>query len=154
MSTNIAESLKAMLLDEREYPVKAIFNSIAYRFGEIFRKRYAEVMFLQEVRLGEIDMRSCKATLRLKYGNDCGSSIYNYSAYIFKRIIPPCILGTYLCSTSKVKMERGAEVSRNGLAIDQRQLGMELRLMDHFLWAIDERSHLDFHDLITPPTSL
>ncbi|PHU20840.1 hypothetical protein BC332_11991 [Capsicum chinense] len=32
-----------MLCDEREYPVAAIFNSIAHRFGEIFRKRYAEV---------------------------------------------------------------------------------------------------------------
>ena len=43
MTTNTAESLNSMLLDEREYPVKAIFNSIAHRFGEIFRKRYAEV---------------------------------------------------------------------------------------------------------------
>ncbi|PHU10792.1 hypothetical protein BC332_22652 [Capsicum chinense] len=32
-----------MLRDEREYPVTAIFNSIAHRFGEIFKKRYVEV---------------------------------------------------------------------------------------------------------------
>ncbi|PHT66346.1 hypothetical protein T459_30771 [Capsicum annuum] len=32
-----------MLRNEREYSVAAIFNLIAYRFGEIFRKRYAEV---------------------------------------------------------------------------------------------------------------
>ncbi|PHT37689.1 hypothetical protein CQW23_21262 [Capsicum baccatum] len=43
MTTNIAESLNSILLDEREYPVATIFNSIAHRFGEIFRKRYAEV---------------------------------------------------------------------------------------------------------------
>ncbi|PHT68166.1 hypothetical protein T459_27653 [Capsicum annuum] len=32
-----------MLRDKREYPMEAIFNSIAHTFGEIFRKRYAEV---------------------------------------------------------------------------------------------------------------
>ncbi|KAM3281391.1 hypothetical protein P3S67_028412 [Capsicum chacoense] len=32
-----------MLHEEREYPVATIFNLIAHRFGEIFRKRYAEV---------------------------------------------------------------------------------------------------------------
>ncbi|KAM3284083.1 hypothetical protein P3S67_022881 [Capsicum chacoense] len=32
-----------MLRDERKYPVAAIFNSIAHRFGEIFRKTYVEV---------------------------------------------------------------------------------------------------------------
>ncbi|PHU30814.1 hypothetical protein BC332_02907 [Capsicum chinense] len=30
-----------MLLGEREYPVKAIFNLISHRFGKIFRKWYA-----------------------------------------------------------------------------------------------------------------
>ncbi|PHT96657.1 hypothetical protein BC332_34417 [Capsicum chinense] len=43
MTSNIAESLNSILRDEREYPVASIFNSIAHRFGEIFRKRYAEV---------------------------------------------------------------------------------------------------------------
>ncbi|PHU09686.1 hypothetical protein BC332_21546 [Capsicum chinense] len=43
MTTNIVESLNSMLLDEREYPVANIFNSIAHRFGQIFRKRYAEM---------------------------------------------------------------------------------------------------------------
>ncbi|XP_047267118.1 uncharacterized protein LOC124897780 [Capsicum annuum] len=43
MNTNIAESLNAIFVDKIEYPVVAIFNSIAYRFGKIFRKRYVEV---------------------------------------------------------------------------------------------------------------
>ncbi|XP_047250007.1 uncharacterized protein LOC124885806 [Capsicum annuum] len=43
MTSNIAESLNSMFHDEREYPVAAIFNSIAHRFEEIFRKMYAEV---------------------------------------------------------------------------------------------------------------
>ncbi|XP_047259007.1 uncharacterized protein LOC124891252, partial [Capsicum annuum] len=43
MTSNIAESLNSILRDEREYPVASIFNSIAHRFGEIFKKRYAEV---------------------------------------------------------------------------------------------------------------
>ncbi|PHU01595.1 hypothetical protein BC332_31382 [Capsicum chinense] len=43
MTSITAESLKSMLRNEREYPVAAIFNSIAHIFGEIFRKRYAEV---------------------------------------------------------------------------------------------------------------
>ncbi|KAK6773580.1 hypothetical protein RDI58_028818 [Solanum bulbocastanum] len=37
MITNIVESLNVMLIDERVYPVESIFNSIAKRFGELFR---------------------------------------------------------------------------------------------------------------------
>ncbi|XP_015168084.1 uncharacterized protein [Solanum tuberosum] len=44
MTTNNAESLKAKLLDEREYPVASIFNSIAKRFGELFRERNAYIL--------------------------------------------------------------------------------------------------------------
>ncbi|XP_055800526.1 uncharacterized protein LOC129869991 [Solanum dulcamara] len=44
MTTNIAESLNAMLIDEREYPMAFIFNSIAKRFGEFFRERHAYVL--------------------------------------------------------------------------------------------------------------
>ncbi|XP_016549543.1 uncharacterized protein LOC107849494 [Capsicum annuum] len=44
MTTNIAESVNAMLIDEREYPVASIFNSIAKRFGEIFKERRAYVL--------------------------------------------------------------------------------------------------------------
>ncbi|KAM3360553.1 hypothetical protein P3S68_020265 [Capsicum galapagoense] len=43
MTTNIAESLNSILMDEREYPVSYIFNSIAKKFGEKFRERYAFV---------------------------------------------------------------------------------------------------------------
>ncbi|XP_016570919.1 uncharacterized protein LOC107868795 [Capsicum annuum] len=41
MTTNISESVNAILIDEREYPVVSIFNSIAKWFDEIFRKRRA-----------------------------------------------------------------------------------------------------------------
>ncbi|KAG5573032.1 hypothetical protein H5410_062798 [Solanum commersonii] len=41
MTTNIIESLNAMLIDEKEYPVVSIFNSIAKRFGELSRERHA-----------------------------------------------------------------------------------------------------------------
>ncbi|KAH0714794.1 hypothetical protein KY284_007699 [Solanum tuberosum] len=44
MTTNIAESLNAMLIDEMEYPVVSIFNSIAKRFGELFRERHAYIL--------------------------------------------------------------------------------------------------------------
>ncbi|XP_016540910.2 uncharacterized protein LOC107841532 [Capsicum annuum] len=44
MTTNIAESVNAMLIDERKYPVASIFNSIAKRFSEIFRERRAYVL--------------------------------------------------------------------------------------------------------------
>ncbi|XP_047264206.1 uncharacterized protein LOC124896641 [Capsicum annuum] len=43
MTTNIIELLNAILLNEKEYLVAAIFNSIAYRFDKICRKRYAEM---------------------------------------------------------------------------------------------------------------
>ncbi|XP_049373974.1 uncharacterized protein LOC125839022 [Solanum verrucosum] len=44
MTTNIAESLNAMLIDEREYPETFIFNSIVKRFGELFREMHAHVL--------------------------------------------------------------------------------------------------------------
>ncbi|PHT49738.1 hypothetical protein CQW23_09485 [Capsicum baccatum] len=43
MITNIVESLNSILMDEREYPVSYIFNSIAKKFGEKFRERHAFV---------------------------------------------------------------------------------------------------------------
>ncbi|XP_016574273.1 uncharacterized protein LOC107871946 [Capsicum annuum] len=44
MTTNIVKSVNAILIYEREYHVASIFNSIAKRFGEIFRERRAYVL--------------------------------------------------------------------------------------------------------------
>ncbi|KAG5586870.1 hypothetical protein H5410_047304 [Solanum commersonii] len=44
ISTNIAESLNVMLIDEREYLLASIFNSIAMRFGELFTERHAYIL--------------------------------------------------------------------------------------------------------------
>ncbi|XP_047270376.1 uncharacterized protein LOC124899518 [Capsicum annuum] len=139
MTSNIAESLNSILRDEREYPVAAIFNSIAHRFGEIFRKRYTEVdnskttfMPIAEMILREnmtegdklyvnninrstkkftvlgyghtakvnLSRRSCSyrkydlvklpcahamAALRLKNGDEYGTSISNYSSQIYSK---------------------------------------------------------------------
>ncbi|PHT55030.1 hypothetical protein CQW23_03516 [Capsicum baccatum] len=46
MTTNITELLNSILLDEIEYPVAVIFNLIAHRFGEIFRKRKYDLVKL------------------------------------------------------------------------------------------------------------
>ncbi|KAM3270673.1 hypothetical protein P3S67_028875 [Capsicum chacoense] len=43
MTTNITESLNSVLMDEWEYPVSYIFNSIAKKIGEKFRELYAYV---------------------------------------------------------------------------------------------------------------
>ncbi|XP_047253728.1 uncharacterized protein LOC107844500 [Capsicum annuum] len=43
MTTNITESLNSILMEEREYLVSYIFNSIAREFGEKFRERHAFV---------------------------------------------------------------------------------------------------------------
>ncbi|PHU03454.1 hypothetical protein BC332_28705 [Capsicum chinense] len=43
MNTNIAKSFNLVLLDEREYPVSHIFNSIDSKFGDNFRERHAFV---------------------------------------------------------------------------------------------------------------
>ncbi|KAF3624499.1 hypothetical protein FXO38_30234 [Capsicum annuum] len=43
ITTNIVESLNSVLMDEREYPVSYIFNSIARKFSEKFRERHAFV---------------------------------------------------------------------------------------------------------------
>ncbi|PHU23215.1 hypothetical protein BC332_08322 [Capsicum chinense] len=40
---HITESLNSVLMDEREYPISYIFNSIAKKFGENFKERYAYV---------------------------------------------------------------------------------------------------------------
>ncbi|KAF3655511.1 GDSL esterase/lipase [Capsicum annuum] len=139
MTSNIVESLNSMLRDERGYPVAAIFNSIAHKFGEIFRKRYAEVDNSKKtfVPVAEMIMRenmiegdklyvnninrstdeftvlgyshsikvnllrwscSCRkydlvkfpcahamAALYLKYGDEYGTSIYNYSLKIYSK---------------------------------------------------------------------
>ncbi|PHU11204.1 hypothetical protein BC332_18134 [Capsicum chinense] len=44
MTKNIVEPMNAMLIDEREYPVESIFNSIAKRFDEIFKESHAYVL--------------------------------------------------------------------------------------------------------------
>ncbi|PHT49713.1 hypothetical protein CQW23_09460 [Capsicum baccatum] len=43
MTTNIAESLNSILMDEREYPMLYILNSIAKKFAEKFRGRHTFV---------------------------------------------------------------------------------------------------------------
>ncbi|KAM3340188.1 hypothetical protein P3S68_030058 [Capsicum galapagoense] len=43
MTTNIAESLNSILMNEREYPVSYIFNSIVKKFGKNFREWHAFV---------------------------------------------------------------------------------------------------------------
>ncbi|KAM3304204.1 hypothetical protein P3S67_015236 [Capsicum chacoense] len=43
MTTNNAESVNAMLIAERDYPMASIFNSITKRFDEIFSERHAYV---------------------------------------------------------------------------------------------------------------
>ncbi|PHU00212.1 hypothetical protein BC332_29999 [Capsicum chinense] len=40
MTTNIDESLNSVLMDEREYPLSHIFNSIARKLSEKFRERH------------------------------------------------------------------------------------------------------------------
>ncbi|PHU07806.1 hypothetical protein BC332_24295 [Capsicum chinense] len=44
MTINIAESINAMLIAEREYPLASIFNLIVKRFGEIFRERHPYIL--------------------------------------------------------------------------------------------------------------
>ncbi|KAM3304017.1 hypothetical protein P3S67_015049 [Capsicum chacoense] len=44
MTKSIAESVNAMLIVERDYPVVSIFNSISKRFGEIFREMRAYIL--------------------------------------------------------------------------------------------------------------
>ncbi|XP_049363287.1 uncharacterized protein LOC125828025 [Solanum verrucosum] len=100
MTTNIAESLNVMLIDEREYPVAYIFNSIAKRFGEFFRERHAYILKSIDVTINvNLLEKSCScseydlikitcahamAALRSKHGNEYGMSIYLYSLTLYK----------------------------------------------------------------------
>lgn len=44
MTTNITESLNAMLIDKKKYLMASIFNSIPKRFEELFRERHAYIL--------------------------------------------------------------------------------------------------------------
>ncbi|XP_047259208.1 uncharacterized protein LOC124891524, partial [Capsicum annuum] len=110
MTTNIAESLNSVLMDEREYPVSYIFNSIAKKFCKKFRERYAYVdgkenIFIPCAKKIPRDKKSVSDSLyvtnpngvldqytvfdnalRAKYGDGVGyeNSIYEYSSPIYK----------------------------------------------------------------------
>ncbi|KAH0784216.1 hypothetical protein KY290_003814 [Solanum tuberosum] len=100
MTTNIADSLNAMLIDEREYPVASIINSIAKRFGELFRERHAYVLkskgststvnllekscSCREYDLVKISCAHAMAALRSKHGDEYGMTIYEYSSPLYK----------------------------------------------------------------------
>ncbi|PHU28738.1 hypothetical protein BC332_00831 [Capsicum chinense] len=110
MTTNIAESLNLVLMDERESPVSYIFNSIAKTFGEKFRERYAYVdgknnIFVPCEKKILRDNKSASDSLHMtnpngvldqytmfgnsvtvKYGDDVGygNSIYESSSPIYK----------------------------------------------------------------------
>ncbi|KAF3619630.1 hypothetical protein FXO37_33626 [Capsicum annuum] len=124
MTKSIAESVNAMLISERDYPVVSIFNSIAKRFGEIFRERRAYVLkykdnkfvpaaekilrenmseggffYMENISgdekaihyvrqwkfdLGKIPCDHVMAALRLKYGDDYGLRVYDYSSTVYK----------------------------------------------------------------------
>ncbi|PHT68022.1 hypothetical protein T459_27509 [Capsicum annuum] len=68
MTKSIAESVNAMLISERDYPVVSIFNSIAKRKFD----------------LGKIPCDHVMAALRLKYGDDYGLRVYDYSSPVYK----------------------------------------------------------------------
>ncbi|KAH0681178.1 hypothetical protein KY284_022263 [Solanum tuberosum] len=110
MTTNIAESRNAMLIDEREYPMASIFNSIVKRKEMI----EGDSLYVENVTgddnqftvfgagvTAHVDLRekSCScieydlikihcahamAALRSKHGNEYGMSIYEYSSPLFK----------------------------------------------------------------------
>ncbi|KAH0705697.1 hypothetical protein KY289_010773 [Solanum tuberosum] len=106
MTTNIAESLNAMLMDEREYPMASIFNSIAKKFGKLFRERHAYILKsmgrllvcgelnwewqsiyrlqCREYDLIKIPCAHAMVDLRSKHGNEYGMSIYEYSSPLYK----------------------------------------------------------------------
>ncbi|PHT60545.1 hypothetical protein CQW23_02908 [Capsicum baccatum] len=95
MTTNIIESLHSILMDEQEYPVLYIFNSIARKFGEKFREHHAfvdgkENIFVPYAKRILRDNKSTSdslyVTLRAKYGDGegYGNSIYDYSSPIYK----------------------------------------------------------------------
>ncbi|KAG5592079.1 hypothetical protein H5410_042593, partial [Solanum commersonii] len=69
MTTNIAESLNAILIIEREHPMKSIFNSIAKWFGELFRERHAYI-------LKSMDNQMVPATEEIARKKIKGDSLY------------------------------------------------------------------------------
>ncbi|PHT40123.1 hypothetical protein CQW23_18977 [Capsicum baccatum] len=96
MTLNIIESINTMLITEREYPMASIFNSIAKRFGDIFKERLFGSGYTAKVDLLERPC-SCRkfelvkvpgthaiAVLQVKHGDDYGFRVYDYSSLVYK----------------------------------------------------------------------
>ncbi|PHT93274.1 hypothetical protein T459_01156 [Capsicum annuum] len=91
MTKNIAESVNAILIAEREYPVVSIFNLIAERFGEIFRERRPYVLkykdnkfvFATEKILRD-NMNEGDSFYMENHGEDYGLRVYYYSSPVYK----------------------------------------------------------------------
>ncbi|KAF3626810.1 hypothetical protein FXO38_29048 [Capsicum annuum] len=98
MTTNITEWLNSVLMDEREYPMLYIFNSIARKFGEKFGERHAFVDVFDDDITAKVNLlersysyykfdlvktssEHAMAALRAKYDDDVGygNFIYEYS---------------------------------------------------------------------------
>ncbi|PHT49856.1 hypothetical protein CQW23_09603 [Capsicum baccatum] len=108
MTLNIPESLKSMLRDEREYLVVTMFNSIAHRSGEIFRKRYAEVDNSKTtfVTVVETNLRENMTEGDKLYVNNINKSTGQFTvlAYGYSAIVNLSILSCYRRKYDLVKL--------------------------------------------------
>ncbi|KAF3651613.1 hypothetical protein FXO38_16511 [Capsicum annuum] len=150
MTSNITDSLNSILRDEREYPVAAIFNSIAHRFREIFRKRYVEVdnskttfvpvakaILRENMTEGDkLYVNNIKGSikeftvigygpLRLKHGDEYGTSIYNYSSQIYSK---ESYLLAYLEPICAVPLESEWSLAREYLEMQVLSPDFDLKL--------------------------
>ncbi|XP_047267600.1 uncharacterized protein LOC124898028 [Capsicum annuum] len=147
MTSNIIESLNSILRDEREYSVAAIFNSIAHRVGEIFRKRYADIdnsktpfvpvakAILRENKivgdnyikydLVKLPCAHAMAALRLKHGDEYDTSIYNYSSQIYSK---KSYLLVYLEPICAAPLESKWSVAREYLGVQVLPLDFDSKL--------------------------
>ncbi|PHU00889.1 hypothetical protein BC332_30676 [Capsicum chinense] len=83
MITNIDESLNSVLMDEREYPVSYIFNSIDRKFGEKFWERHAFVDGKRNkfVPCAEKILRDNKSASDSLYVTNKNGSLDQYTAF-------------------------------------------------------------------------
>ncbi|XP_047249974.1 uncharacterized protein LOC124885768 [Capsicum annuum] len=95
MTTNIAESINAVLLDEREFSITALFDAINKRFAEIFHERcilspvmklLQQLIYKANLAVFDVDKIPCPhamAALRCQYDEDYGRQIYEYSSLYY-----------------------------------------------------------------------
>ncbi|KAF3670336.1 hypothetical protein FXO37_08585 [Capsicum annuum] len=165
MTTNIAESLNSVLIDEREYPMSYFFNSIAKNFCEKFRERHVFVGSLNHkfVPCAKKILKENKSVSNSLFVSNANEDLSHFTVFgngataKVNHLERSCSFRKY--DSVKLSCEHVmADLNDfdrlfHGLAEDHVYLEHELRWISYLLRKIMERLGMEGPDYITPPPS-